>query len=135
MQQPEFLTFDCTGLTVDFLTENESLSFCICHQTVRLESSRLSRSGNSSSEAHHVLLITVWIAHLPGKSRYRGNVCTGIDTEAMSLELHIAKEGLCVTHAKAHTHTHTHRGRGSKKARERDTDTDTQRDTHTHTET
>lgn len=131
MQQPEFLTFDCTTLTVDFLTENERLSFFIYHQTVHLESSRLSRSGNSSSEAHHVLLITIWIAHLPGKSRYRGNVCTGIDTEAMSLELHIAKEGLCVTHAKAHTHTH--RRRGSKKARERDTDT--QRDIHAHTET
>lgn len=133
MQQPEFLTFDCTRLTVDFLTENESLSFFISHQTVHLESSRLSRSGNSSSEAHHVLLITIWIAHLPGKSRYRGNVCTDIDTEAMSLELHIAKEGLCVTHAK--THTHTHMRRGSKKARERDTDTDTQRDIHAHTET
>lgn len=66
MQQPEFLTFDCTRLTVDFLTENERLSFFIYHQTVHLESSRLSRSGNSSSEAHHVLLITIWIAHHQG---------------------------------------------------------------------
>lgn len=52
----------------------------------------------------------------------------------MSLELHIAKEGLYVTHAKAHACTHTHRRRGNKKARQRDTETDTQREIYMHTQ-